>query len=151
MEGNEKTLQKMYLDFYFGKTLKFIDKIEGRENHILNQIKFSIIGHSDIEKTFNLLNNYISSSEQKKAERLKDFFIIEKERYLSTLQIKDFSRIILDKLTIQKDFQFDWRSCEFCMSEDSKLLVQKFNWESSIHEDIACINEEEDEIEQVAS
>ena len=128
---NEKILQKLYLNSYFNETLKIIDAIEKKEDAIIDQMDFSIDQHSDVEKIFELIENYINETNESYTDKLKDLFILEKEKYLSTIEIKDYSKEYLEKLILDVDYQPDWEISKFCLKEDCKLIVQKYNYQNN--------------------
>lgn len=144
-QKDERALRKDYLDFYFEDTLTLIDKIEKQENTVLKQIEFTVNGQSDIEKAFDIIENHIGGYENKLKEKLSDFFLFEKEKYLKTLQTDNFSKEFLKKLMLPIEFPNGNGNIEFSMDEDCELLTQKYNWNIDRTDENILTNAEEDE------
>lgn len=142
---DERALRKNYLDFYFKDTLALIDKVEKQKNTVLKQIAFTVNGQSDVEKAFSIIENHITSYENILKEKLSDFFVLEKEKYLKSLLITDFSKEFLKKLINPFELPTGNESIKFSLDEDCELSTQKYNWHiDGIDEDILT-NVEEDE------
>ncbi|MEW6193816.1 MAG: lanthionine synthetase LanC family protein [Bacteroidota bacterium] len=139
------SFRKNYVDIYFKNIIAAIDTIENKKGLILEQNKNFIGGKSDVEKIFVKIENYIADCEDELKEKLSDYFLIEKEKYLKTLQIKDFSEEFLKKLNMPSEFQIDNCNLEFALDEYCELLVQKYNWSSESSAENILANPEEDE------
>lgn len=130
VQKNISSLRKGYVDLYFKDTLALIDTIE-KNKELVPKINQNFIGEqSDVEKTFGMIENYISSYEGDTKEKLSDFFLLEKEKYLRTFMINDFSEEFLKKLIAPFEFQIDTDNAEFSLDEYCEPLVQKYNWDT---------------------
>lgn len=139
------SLRKDYIEIYFGETLALIDTIEKKNDVVTQQLKNFIGEQSDVEKTYNMIENYISNCDGELKEKLSDFFLLEKEKYLQSFQIKDFSKEFLKKLVLPFELRTSDDNIEFSLDEDCGLLTQKYNWNVDINDKTILENVKEDE------
>jgi len=123
-------LRESYTDTYFSKTKKYL-KLSGGEP-LLKELPDlnEMIGknESDVERFYKNIHRYVDSLSDDDKNKFQDFFQLEKEKYLQTLEIKDFTEEFRKSLIKKGGEQINWSNSVLQLSKTSKLLEQKYNW-----------------------
>lgn len=147
-KDNLKELREKYTDVYFSKTKKYFKSIGGesvvKDLPDINEL----IGkkESDVELFYKNIQKYVDSLLDEEKNKFEDFFKLEKEKYLQTLEIKDFSEEFRQSLIKKEAEEINWLNSTLSLSKTSKLIEQKYNWSKWLENTINRKLEEPEEV-----
>lgn len=109
---NYKSLQKKYIDYYFGNTIKSIKKSESPNAESLFNLDFQIGKNiSDVTKIYNYINEYAhSKNKSSNNEYIKDLSQIEIRKYELSIGLTCFYKEFLYNLVKKNPESIDWNN-----------------------------------------
>lgn len=129
-QNDLEKVREEYTDHYFKATKKYIKTFQGQPEVFEYRKLDEMIGEkqSDVVILYNNIENFIKSLPTEEKEKLEDFFQLEKERYLQTLELTDYTEEYRHDLVKPEAEQIDWPNSVLCLSNTSKTIEQKYDW-----------------------
>lgn len=112
---------------FFGETLAAFDALGQKLE--LPHLREQPLMQSPVEKAYELIEQAVQEGDGQ-GELLQDGFRLERQRYLLTLEVTDFTQEYLRLLTRPPLEEVDWEKAEFRRADFTRLVERQFDWTS---------------------
>ncbi len=128
-KGGLIELRESYTNTYFSRTKEYLELTGGELlfKGLPDTNEMICKKESDVELLYKNIQRYIDSLSEDDKNKIEDFFQLEKEKYLQTLHIEDFTEEFRNSLVKKEVEQIDWSNSVLQLSKTSKLIEQKCN------------------------